>query len=130
MKLKKTIAAVLLFGLVIGGLAVGVLSSQMPLNANAAPPAQGGDDADEAGDVEDNDGDEAGEAEEAVSPTQANITPDEAKAAAEAAYPGTKALEVELEKERGMIAYEVELDNGLEVLIDPANGDLLGVDTD
>lgn len=136
MKIKKTITAVLLFGLVMGGLAAGVLSSQMPLKVIAAPPAQGGDDTDETGDVdgpgdvEDDDANEANEAEEAVSPDQANITTDDAKAAAEAAYPGTKALEVELEREKGVIAYEVELDNGLEVLINPANGDLLGGDAD
>jgi uncharacterized membrane protein YkoI len=43
MKINKTIAtAVLLFGLLMGGLAAGVLYSQKPLDANAAPPAQQG----------------------------------------------------------------------------------------
>jgi hypothetical protein len=128
MKRKKSIAAVLLVGLVIGGLAIGVLSSRLPLKVNAARPAQGGDHANEAGQVGDDDGDEAGEAEESVSPTLANITPAEARAAAEAAYPGTKALKVELMKENGLIAYEVELDNGLELLIDHTNGSFLGID--
>lgn len=133
MKINKTIViAVLLFGLLMGGLAAGVLLSQRPLDVNAAPPAQEptteAEDVDQAGDVEDNDGNEAGETEETVPPDQADITADEAKAAAEAAYPGTKAVEVELERENGVTAYEVGLDNGLEVLINPANGDVLGVD--
>lgn len=127
MKLKKIIATILFFGLVIGGLTSGLLFGQMSPRANAAPLAQKGDDVDNVDDAND---DEAGEVEEAVSPDQAGITADEAKAAAEAAYPGTTAREVELEKERGVVAYEVELDNGLEVLIDPANGDILGVDAD
>ena len=127
MKINKTIAiAVLLLGLLIVGLAGGLLFTQIPLNAVAAPPAQGGDDTDTAGEVEGDDGNEASEAEEAVSPAQAGITADEAKAAAEKAYPGTKALEVELEEENGVVAYEVGLDNGLEVRINPANGDVLG----
>ena len=131
MKRKKSIAAVLLIGLVISGLAIGVLSSQMPLKANAARPAQVRDEADKAGQVkEDDDDDEAGEAEVSVSPALADITPAEAAAAAEAAYPGAKALEVELEKENGLIAYEVELDNGLELLIDHSNGNVLGIDAD
>jgi uncharacterized membrane protein YkoI len=133
MKINKTIViAVLLFGLLMGGLAAGVLLSQQPLDVNAAPPAQEpateAEDVDQAGDVEDNDGNEAGETEETVPPDQADITAGEAKAAAEAAYPGTKAVEVELERENGVTAYEVGLDNGLEVLINPANGDVLGVD--
>lgn len=131
MKINKTVAiVVLLLGLLIGGLAGGLLLSQMPLNAIAAPPSQGGDDTGAADDGEDGDANETGEAEEAVSPAQAGITADQAKAAAEAAYPGTKARRVELEGENGVTAYEVELDNGLEVLVNAANGDLLGVDAD
>lgn len=48
MKINKMIAiAVFLWGLLIGGLAAGVLFSQMPLNASAAPLAQGDDDTDD-----------------------------------------------------------------------------------
>jgi uncharacterized membrane protein YkoI len=142
--------ALVLFGLLICGLTVGVALNQRPLPANAAPPAQqtepcpdDGDLEHEAGDdIEDRDAcgdndapeadnvDEAGETEAAVSPDQADITAAEAQAAAEAAYPGTKALEVELESENGVIAYEVELDNGLEILINPTNGNILGNDRD
>ena len=129
MKINKTIAiAIVLFGLLVGGLGAGVFLSQRPHSANAAPPAQEGNNTDEAGEVENNDGNEAGEAEEAVSPDQANITADEAKAAAEAAYSGAKAVAVELENENGKVSYEVELDNGLEVIVDAGNGDILGTE--
>jgi uncharacterized membrane protein YkoI len=129
MKINKTIViAIVLFGLLISGLGTGVLLTQRPLSVNAAPPAQEDNDTDEAGDVEDNGGDEAGEPEEAVSPDQGSITADEAKAAAEAAYSGAKAVAVELENENGQVIYEVELDNGLEVIVDAGNGDILGTE--
>jgi uncharacterized membrane protein YkoI len=35
-----------------------------------------------------------------------------------------------LEKENGQLIYEVELDNGLEVIVDPDNGDILGSEQD
>jgi uncharacterized membrane protein YkoI len=54
------------------------------------------------------------------------ITADEAKAAALEAYPGTTAIEVELEKEHGALVYEVGLDNGMEVLVDADSGAVLG----
>ena len=128
MKINKTIViVVVLLGLLVGGLGAGVFLSQRPLSVNAAPPAQEDSGTDEAGEVKD-DGDEAGEAEEAVSPDQANITADEAKAAAEAAYSGSKAVAVELENENGKVSYEVELDNGLEVIVDAGNGDILGTE--
>lgn len=37
---------------------------------------------------------------------------------------------MELENEHGTVAYEVELDNGLEVMINPSDGSILGTDTD
>ena len=55
-------------------------------------------------------------------PPGSNITPDAAKAAALAAYPGATVLEVELEKENGTLVYEVELDNGVEVMVDASDG--------
>lgn len=130
MKINKTIViAIVLFGLLISGLGTGVLLTQRSLAVNAAPPVQEDNDTDEVGDVEDDDGNEADEAEEAdVSPDQTGITADEAKAAAEAAYSGSKAVAVELEKENGQVIYEVELDNGLEVIINAGNGDILGTE--
>jgi uncharacterized membrane protein YkoI len=154
MKINKTIIIVIvLLGLLVGSWGAGVFLGQWALSANAAPAAQEDDDADEAGDVEDNDTDEANEADDAsdnaddtgdvedndadepneadeddASPDQAGITPDEAKAAAEAANPGAKALDVDLENENGTILYEVELDNGLEVQVDANNSNILGAD--
>ena len=126
MKFNKTIAiVVVLVGLLAGSLGAGVFLDQRPLSLNAAPPTQEGNATDEAGDVEDDDGDEA-----TVPPDQTGITADEARAAAEAANPGTKALEVELENENGTLVYEVELDNGLEVILDAANGNILGTERD
>lgn len=58
------------------------------------------------------------------------ISADEAKAAAEAAYPGATAIEVEMDDDDGRNAYEVELDNGTEVIVDPANGAILGTETE
>ena len=54
------------------------------------------------------------------------ITADEAKAAVLDAYPGTSAVEVELERENGALVYEVELNNGLEVAVDADTGTVLG----
>ncbi|MDX1523976.1 MAG: PepSY domain-containing protein [Anaerolineae bacterium] len=140
---KKLIAVVIGAALIIGGLGVELFLTQRPSLVDAAPSAQqenDDNDSNEAGDTEDNGGNEAGEAddndgnenetEETVSPDEAAITADQAKAAAEAANPGTKAVEVELEQENGQTAYEVELDNGAEVLVDAANGNVLGTDAD
>jgi uncharacterized membrane protein YkoI len=123
MKINKIIAiVVMLLGLLAHSLGAGVFLGQGPPSAYAAPPAQENDDADDVGEVDD-DGDGAN-----VSPDQTGITADEAKTAAEAANPGAKALDVDLENENGTILYEVELDNGLEVMVDAANGNVLGND--
>jgi len=119
MKINKTIIIVMvLFGLLVGGLGAGVLLTQQPNVVNAAPPVQ-------QEDTEGNEANEGNETEEAVSPDQASITADQAKAAAEAAHSGSKAVAVELENETGKVTYEVELDNGLEVIVDAGNGDIL-----
>jgi uncharacterized membrane protein YkoI len=143
---KTIIIVIVLLGLLVGSLGAGVFLGRWALSANAAPAAQEGDDTDDAGDVEDDDADEAGETDDTgdveddatdeagetddddVSSGQAGITPDEAKAAAEAANPGAQALDVDLENENGAILYEVELDNGLEVQVDANNGNILGAD--
>ena len=56
---------------------------------------------------------------------QSQLTPDEAKAAAEAVSPGATATNVDLEREGGKEVYEVQLDNGMEVEIDAATGEIL-----
>ena len=63
-----------------------------------------------------------------TTPPQDTITPEEAEAAALAANPGATAIEVELENENGAQVYEVELDNGLEVMVDANDGTVLGTE--
>jgi uncharacterized membrane protein YkoI len=53
------------------------------------------------------------------------ISSDDAKAVAEAANPGSTALQVGLDNENGVLVYSVELDNGLEVKVDAGNGTIL-----
>lgn len=53
------------------------------------------------------------------------LTPDEAKAVAEEASPGATATDVSLEREGSKDVYEVQLDNGMEVEIDAATGEIL-----
>jgi uncharacterized membrane protein YkoI len=53
---------------------------------------------------------------------KAAINADAAKAAAEAANPGTTAVKVELDNENGVLVYSVELDSGLDVKVDAGNG--------
>jgi len=132
MKINKTVAiVVILAGLLLGSLGAGIFLSRQPQRVDAAPPAQEENEAGQVDDVEDGDEpDEAGEAEEAnVSPDETGITADQARAAAEASS-GAKALAIELERENGIAIYEVELDNGLEVIVDAGNGDILGTETD
>ncbi len=59
---------------------------------------------------------------------QSQLTPDEAKAAAEAESPGATATDVSLEREGSVDVYEVQLDNGMEVEIDAATGEILEIE--
>jgi uncharacterized iron-regulated membrane protein len=56
----------------------------------------------------------------------AKITAEQAMAAAQAAYPGSKAQKVTLENENGCLVFCVDLSNGLEVKVDAGNGAVLG----
>lgn len=58
-------------------------------------------------------------------PSPATITPEQAEAAALEANPGAAVVEVGLEDENGTQVYEVELDNGLEVIVDASDGAIL-----
>jgi len=55
------------------------------------------------------------------------LTPDEARAVVEAAYPGATVIEVEKD-DGGLAAYEVELDTGLEVRVDINTGAILSTE--
>jgi len=61
-------------------------------------------------------------------PSQATITPEEAKDAALAASPGTAVVQVDLDDEGGAPVYEVELDSGLDVKVDANSGAILGTE--
>ena len=58
----------------------------------------------------------------------ASVTPEQAKAAALKAHPDTTVVEVELENENGAVVYEVELSNGMDVIVDAGNGMVLYVE--
>ena len=68
----------------------------------------------------------AGTSAQGSPPSQTPIPPEEAAAAALEAYPGAIVIEIELERERDTLSYEVELDNGRQVLVDPHDGSILG----
>lgn len=71
------------------------------------------------------------EAEEVIALQElAVITADDAVAIAIAAYPGTAAIQVELDNENGAVVYSVELDNGLDIKVDAGNGGILRVSQD
>ena len=55
----------------------------------------------------------------------AEITQDEAVEAAQTAHPDASAVEAELSVENGYLVYEVELDNGVELIVDAGTGEIL-----
>jgi hypothetical protein len=55
----------------------------------------------------------------------AKITEEQAMAAAQAAYPGSKVQKVALENENGCLVFCVNLSNGLEVKVDAGTGVVL-----
>jgi len=85
------------------------------------------DDGDE-NEADDDDADDA--AESAALQELATISAAEAEAAALADYPGATVIETEIDKENGQVVYEVELDNGSEVIVDAADGTVLGTEID
>jgi uncharacterized membrane protein YkoI len=138
---RKAVTILVLVGLFVGSLVAGAAFSGKPGSAAAAPaqqtvplktpveregdtlqepPLNGSIPVDEAPTEGLNDADEA-----AILQEQAVLSADEAKAAAEAAQPGTKAVKVELESEDGFLVYDVELDNGMELTIDAGDGTVL-----
>jgi uncharacterized membrane protein YkoI len=80
--------------------------------------------------VEDSQYDGISEADEAEALSGlATTTPEQAKAAALEAHPGTSVVKVELDNENGALVYSVELDNGMDVKVDAGNGAVLYVDS-
>jgi uncharacterized membrane protein YkoI len=99
---------------------------------------EGDDDEDEGeGDVDEDEADPSYECSITVPDPEpedlsslALITVDQAQDAAQAVYPGTTVIEVELDNENGCLVYSVELSNGLEVKVDAGNGEILHVESD
>lgn len=80
--------------------------------------------------VDDSQYDGLSEADEAAALSSlATIMPEQAKAAALQAHPGTTALKVQLDNENGALVYSVELDNGVDVKVDAGTGAVLYVDS-
>jgi len=129
--LGSGILGVLLATLVVGSLTV------MPAFAQGPAPSQADTGPDEqvpsygsAIRVDGTQYDGMSEADEAAALAGvATITPEQAKAAALQAHPGTTVLKVELDNENGALVYGVELSNGMDVKVDAGNGAVLYVDS-
>lgn len=109
-----SIAAVLVAGGVLGSTALGA-HSQRPSAAQAVSQSDNGQDDEEAVDG------------------VANITPEQAEAAALAQFPGATITDVELENENGSLVYDVELTadgKAYEVKVDAATGTVLRSEAD
>ena len=93
---------------------------------------QAGDEADDDdGDENEADDDDADDAAESAALQElATISAADAEAAALADYPGATVVETELDRENGQVVYEVALDNGTEVIVDAADGTVLGTEID
>jgi len=130
------ILGVLLVTVLIGSLATTAFAqASTPPQAQTEGQADAGPDEqvpsyDSAIRVDDTQYEGASEADEAAALAGlATITPEQAKAAALEAHPGTTALKVELDNENGALVYSVELDNGMDVKVDAGNGAVLYVDS-
>jgi len=60
---------------------------------------------------------------------KATISAADAKAAALAANPGASVVNTELDEEQGVVVYNVELDDGSDVMVDAADGTILATET-
>jgi len=70
------------------------------------------------------------EDDDAVPAGEPTITPEEAEAAALIEFPGAAVVEVELENEGGILAYSVEFDDGMEVVVDANDGSIITTEVD
>lgn len=148
MKFKKRVIGVLvLIGLLVGSLAAGAIFSGRPGSAAAQTTNGCADDDDgqetaetgdkdavqeevQCGDQEENEANEANEADEAdeTAPTGLSLTADEAQVIVEAANPDAATLAVEYDRENGRDLFEVELDNGQDVKVDAATGEIVATE--
>lgn len=149
---KRTVATgVVAVGLVLGGVGVAAATTGAALPSTTSAPGTGGEsqehdtpiagtitappEAAEAAEGTETAADEKARdaAESKALEALAKITPDEAKAAALKAVPGT-AGQVELEEEDGFVVYQVDItgkDSTItEVIIDAGNGTVLAQETE
>jgi len=136
MKLNKRIAGAVMGAslLLSAGLGSGIAMAQAPSERTAVAPQQTAGPNDQMMEpsysgsitVPQDQATGQSEADEAAAlQSLTKITADQAKAAAEAANPGTTAVKVELDNENGVLVYSVELSNGLDVKVDAGNGQIL-----
>jgi uncharacterized membrane protein YkoI len=121
---KRVFGAVIAGALLLGSLSIGVVvmaQQEAESDDQVQEPAYSGSIAVDQAQYEG-----MSEADEATAlQGMATLSADEAKAAAEAANPGTTAIQVELDNENGVLVYSVELGNGLDVKVDAGNSQIL-----
>lgn len=121
------LAALLLLGGVVGSQ---IVSAQTGRGQGTDPAAQESEQIEHAHEDEDDDGMEAEEENDPALLAEAALTAAEAEATASAAYPEATVRHTEVEREDGRLIFEVELDSGLEVVIDAMSGEILGTEQD
>ena len=97
--------------------------------ANEANDTSEANEASEANDTaeanEANEPQESAEADQATLQSKATISAADAEAIALKANPGASVVKTELDEEQGIVIYDVELDNGQDVSVDAATGEIL-----
>jgi len=140
MRLNRRIASAAIgVGLLLGSLGAGMVLAQGP-SPTGSPPANTGTPQEETGSnsglqapsysgsitVSQAQHEGVSEANEATAlQGQATITASDAEKAALAANPGSTVAKTELDNENGVLAYSVELSNGMDVKVDAGNGQVL-----
>jgi uncharacterized membrane protein YkoI len=122
-------------GLLIGSVFAGAVLTNRTQRVSAAPAVQTGpglaieDGTNDGETADDGQAIEDGTNDGAVAPA-GSISTEQAGAAALAANPGTTVKSIEVDNEDGGSAFEVLLDNGLEIKIDALSGQILATEQD
>lgn len=128
--LSGFVAAVFVFA-GIGALALVARAQGGPTATPTVQTQEKAEPTEAAEDSETTEADEAAKTKEAADPQgQAAISQADAETAALDANPGAKVVKTELDKEDGILAYTVELDNGVDVIVDANTGDILTSEQD
>lgn len=137
MNIRNTVLSLVLFCalavgavLIAGSFGVGVANADTPASSPASSTASGVAQIDEAGEAEDADENEAeDEGDQTALAKGAKVSRAQAIAAASAKVSG-KVVEVEIEKEGGVVLYSIEFDSGNEAEVDATTGVVLGIESD